>query len=216
MKKVFILAISLLTAGVANAQTTTKSSTASAGAVKFGIKAGGNFANIVKTGDDNFKTEFKPGFHAGIFVNIPVVDRFSFAPELVYSQKGYKNSSTNILGSPREYSVTTNFIELPLLAKINATPAFHFVIGPQVSFLSSTTEKFETANSAYEQTVKADNKNLKKSLVGGVIGLGFDITNKVSINGRYALDLQKNNENGTSETPQYRNQVIQAGLAISF
>ncbi|MDB5121206.1 MAG: hypothetical protein JWN56_2424 [Sphingobacteriales bacterium] len=216
MKKAFILAISLLTAGVANSQTTTTSSTASSGAVKFGIKAGANFANIVKTGDDNFKTEFKPGFHAGIFVDIPVVDRLSFAPELLYSQKGYKTSGTSLLGGPYDYSVTTNFIDVPILAKINATPAFHITLGPQVSFLTSTTTKFKSANSQYQETIDEENKNLKKSLVGGVIGLGFDITNKVSINGRYALDLQKNNENGTSETPQYRNQVIQAGLAISF
>lgn len=216
MKKVFILAISLITVGIANAQTTTTSSKASAGAVKFGIKAGGNFSNIVKTGDDNFKTEFKPGFHAGIFVDIPVVDRLSFAPELVYSQKGFKTTTTGLIGGTREYTTTTNFVDIPILAKINATPTFHITLGPQVSFLTSTKTKFETANSSYEQTVKADNENLKKSLVGGVIGLGFDITNKVSINGRYALDLQKNNENGTSETPQYRNQVIQAGLAISF
>ena len=216
MKKVFILAISLLTAGVANAQTKTKSSTASVGAVKFGVKAGVNLANIIKTGDNNFKTEFKPGFHAGIFVDIPVVDRLSFAPELVYSQKGYKTTGTSLLGGAYDYNVTTNFIDVPILAKINATPAFHIVLGPQVSFLTSTTTKYQSGSSQYQQTINNENKNLKKSLVGGVIGLGFDISNKVSINGRYALDLQRNNENGTSETPKYRNQVIQAGLAISF
>jgi hypothetical protein len=42
------------------------------------------------------------------------------------------------------------------------------------------------------------------------------VSNNISINGRYTLDLQKNNENGTSETPQFKNQVWQAGLAFKF
>ena len=48
MKKVLILAIGVLFAGIANAQT-------------FGIKGGANFANIIKTGDEDFNTELKTG-----------------------------------------------------------------------------------------------------------------------------------------------------------
>jgi hypothetical protein len=33
---------------------------------------------------------------------------------------------------------------------------------------------------------------------------------------RYALDFQKNNENGTSQTPEYKNQVFQLGLGVKF
>lgn len=213
MKKVFIFAIGLLVAGVANAQT---SSSKKSGGPQFGLKAGGNFSNIIKTGDDNFKTEFKPGFNAGLFIEIPIVDRLSFAPELMYSQKGYKTTGSSVLGGDYDYSVTTNFIEVPILAKIQAAPNFSIVLGPQVSFLSSTTESFKQGSQTYQNTVKANNDNLKKSIAGGVVGIGIDITPKVSLNGRYALDFQKNNENGTSETPLYKNQVIQASLGFKF
>jgi len=211
MKKVFIFAIALFTAGAVNAQ-----STSNPDGVKFGIKAGANLSNIIKTGDDNFKTEFKPGFNAGLFMELPIVSRLAFAPELMYSQKGYKNSSTNILGTPREYSVTTNFIELPILAKIKASDAFSVVVGPQVSFLTSTTEKFKQGDQTTQNTIREDNDNLKKSLVGGVVGFGYDLSTNMSLNGRYALDFQKNNENGTSETPVYKNQVFQLGLGFKF
>lgn len=211
MKKVLIIAIGLLTAGAVKAQ-----STSNPDGVSFGIKAGGNLSNIIKTGDDNFKTEFKPGFNAGLFMEIPVVERLAFAPELMFSQKGYKQTGSNLLGNPTEYSVTTNFIEVPVLAKIKASNTFSFVVGPQVSFLTSTTEKFKSGDQSNQSTVKEDNDNLKKSLVGGVVGFGYDLSNNMSLNGRYALDLQKNNENGTNETPVYKNQVFQLGLGYKF
>jgi hypothetical protein len=203
MKKVFILAISVLLAGAADAQT-------------FGIKGGVNFANIIKTGDENFNTELKPGFNAGIFVEIPIVSSFSFAPELMFSQKGYKTSGSSLLFGPNEYSVTTNFIELPILAKINATNKFSIVLGPQVSFLTATTEKFAQGSDTYKNTIREENDNLKKSLFGGVGGVNIGLNEALSLHGRYAIDFQKNNENGTSETPMYKNQVFQASLAIKL
>ncbi|MEJ7780566.1 MAG: porin family protein [Daejeonella sp.] len=203
MKKVILLGISVFFAGAVNAQT-------------FGIKGGANFSNIIKTGDANFNTEFKTGINAGIFAEIPIVSSFSFAPELMFSQKGYKTSGNSLLGGLNEYSVTTNFIELPILAKINATDKFSIVLGPQVSFLTSTTEKFKQGSDSYQNTIREENERLKKSLFGGVAGIGIGLTDKVSLHGRYALDFQKNNENGSSETPLYRNQVFQVSLGLKL
>lgn len=207
MKRLFIMAISLLVAGVANAQNS---------GVRFGAKAGANFSNIIKTGDDDFETEYKTGLHAGLFLEIPVIDRLSFAPELMYSQKGYKNTSDNILFGQTEYSVTTNFIEVPILAKIQASNSFSVHLGPQVSFLTSTTESFKQGSDEFRRTIQEDNDNLKKSLFGGVVGVGFDLNPKLGLNARYALDFQENNENGTSETPVYKNQVFQVGLGLKL
>jgi hypothetical protein len=49
-----------------------------------------------------------------------------------------------------------------------------------------------------------------------LIGFRYDVTDKVDIHGRYALDFQKNNEDGSKETPEYRNQVFSVGLGIKF
>ncbi|MDO8994173.1 MAG: porin family protein [Daejeonella sp.] len=203
MKKVLILAIGVLFAGAAEAQT-------------FGIKGGVNFSNIINTNDRNFNTEFKPGLNAGLFVDIPVVEGLAFSPELMFSQKGYKTTGTSLLGVANEYSVTSNFIEIPILAKISAADKFSIYVGPQVSFLASTKEKFTRGDATYQNKIRNENENLKKSLVGGVIGLGVGLTDQLSLQGRYALDLQKNNENGSSETPIYKNQVIQTSLAYRF
>ncbi|WP_026897595.1 porin family protein [Daejeonella oryzae] len=200
MKKLLIIAIGVFAAGAANAQN-----------VSFGVKAGANLSNIIKTDDESFKTDFKPGLHAGLTMEIGLGNTFSFAPELMFSQKGYKSERT--LGTLTQ---TTNWIEIPVLAKIQAAPKFNIFLGPQVSFLTKTTNKFEGSFGTAEQTINEDSDNFRKSIAGGVVGAGFDITPKIGLSARYALDFQKNNENGTSETPVFRNQVIQAGLGFKF
>ncbi|MFM6976520.1 MAG: porin family protein [Sphingobacteriaceae bacterium] len=181
----------------------------------FGFKAGANFSNVIKSGDSDFKSHFKPGFAAGIFVDIPIAETFSFAPELVYSQKGYQ-SSGSFLSNDYDYKVTTNFVDVPLLAKFWLSEGFNFSIGPQVSFLTSTTESFKSGSEEFRNTIEEKNKNLKKSLFGGVVGFGYELGNSLGLHARYALDFQKNNADGTSEVPEYKNQVIQLGLTYQF
>jgi len=206
MKKIFILAIALLGSGIANAQSTDKP-------IKFGIKAGANFSNIIKDdGNNNFKTDYLVGYHAGITLDIKLLENLAFTPEALYSTKGYKSNTA--LG---EFTQTTHFIDIPILASVRLGGGLNLVAGPQVSFLMSTTNTFETGfGTAEQKIIEDDSDRFKKSLVGGVIGFRYDLSNKLGINGRYALDFQKNNENGSSQTPEFKNQVFQVGLGIKF
>lgn len=206
MKKIFILAIGLFITGVANAQSTDQ-------AIRFGAKAGLNYSNIIKDdGNNDFKTDYLVGYHAGLTLDIKLLQNLAFTPELLYSTKGYKSTS-----SFGEFTQTTHFIDVPILASIQLADKFNVVLGPQVSFLLSTNNKFENGFGTAEQKIVEDDADrFKKSLVGGVIGFRYDFNNKVGINGRYALDFQKNNENGTTQTPEYKNQVFQLGLGIKF
>ncbi|MNR17323.1 hypothetical protein D3C85_1339750 [compost metagenome] len=36
-----------------------------------------------------------------------------------------------------------------------------------------------------------DKKDYKKSIAGGVVGLGYNITPNINVNGRYTMDFQK-------------------------
>ena len=207
MKKIFILAIALLSsAGIANAQSTAKP-------MKFGVKAGANFSNIVKNdGNNSFKTDYLVGYHAGITLDIKLLDNLAFTPEALYSTKGYKSTS-----SVGEFTQTTHFIDIPILASVKLGGGLNLVAGPQVSFLMSTKNTFETGfGTAEQKIVEADSDRFRKSLVGGVIGFRYDFSDKIGLNGRYALDFQKNNENGSSQTPEYKNQVFQVGLGLKF
>lgn len=207
MKKILTLAIGLFVTGLtANAQSTDQ-------IARFGIKGGVSFSNIIKDdGNNDFKTDYVTGFNAGATVDIKILSSLAFTPEVLYATKGYKSKS--IFG---EFTQTTHFIEIPILATVKLTQGLNVVVGPQVSFLMSTTNKFENGFGTVEQKqVEDESDRFKKSLLGGVIGARFDVNKQVGIFGRYALDFQKNNENGSTTTPEYKNQGFQLGLGLKF
>lgn len=203
MKKIIILAIGLFAAGAANAQSP----------IRFGVKAGVNLPNIIKDdGNNNFETKLNPGFNAGVTIDIPLISGLAFTPEILYATKGYKAET-----SFGEFTQTTHFIDVPILATVGlGGSGLNLVVGPQVSFLTKTKNKFDSGFGTVEEEYNEDSDKFKKSLVGGLIGFRYDINNKVDIHGRYALDFQKNNEDGTSQTPQYKNQVFSVGFGLKF
>lgn len=204
MKKIFVLAAGLLFAGAVHAQSP----------VRFGIKGGLNLSNIIKdNGNNDFDTKINPGFNAGVTVDINLIEGVAFTPEVLYSTKGYKLTS-----GAGEFTQTTSFIDVPILASIKlGGSGLNLVAGPQVSFLMSTKNKFENGfGSVDQEIVEDDSDRFKKSLVGGVVGLRYDINENIDFHGRYALDFQKNNENGSSRTPEFKNQVFSLGFGYKF
>jgi opacity protein-like surface antigen len=203
MKKIFVLAAGLLFAGAVHAQSP----------IRVGVKAGVNLPNIIKDdGDNDFDTKINPGFNAGVTLDIPLIEGLAFTPELLYATKGYKVES-----SAGDFTQTTSFIDVPILASIQlGGSGLNLVAGPQVSFLLSTKNKFKTDMGEIEQQIDEDSDKFKKSLLGGVIGFRYDINSNVDFHGRYALDFQKNNENGTNRTPEFKNQVFSVGFGYKF
>lgn len=198
--------MALFVTGVAQAQSTDKF-------IRLGVKAGANFSNIIKDdGNNNFETDYLTGYHAGVTLDIKLLENLALTPELLYSTKGYKLTSN--FG---EFTQRTHFIELPILASIRLGGGLNVVAGPQVSFLLQTDNKFENGFSTVQQQIVEDESSrFKNSLVGGVIGFRYDFNSQFGINGRYAIDFQKNNENGSTTTPEYKNQVFQVGLGVKF
>ncbi len=180
----------------------------------FGIRAGGNLASIVNSDDaPNFNQQQKIGFHAGAYLNLPLAKTFSIQPEVLYSQKGYRADRT-FLGNTYKYRVTTSYIDIPVLAKITPTKNFGILVGPQISFLTNTKTKFTTPNTNFESQVNNENDNLRNNILGGLVGLEYAVSKNFTVGARYALDFQKNNEDGNSSSLKYRNQV--ASLTLGF
>jgi opacity protein-like surface antigen len=203
MKRILVLAAGLFFAGAVQAQEP----------VKFGIKGGVNLSNIIKDdGDNNFDTKMNTGFNVGVTMDLPLGDVFSFTPEVLYATKGYKLKSD--LG---EFKQTTSFIDIPVLATIKlGESGLNLVAGPQVSFLLSTKNKLDTGFGDVQSEVDEESDQFKKSLVSGVVGLRYDVSENFDIHGRYALDFQKINENGSNNTPEYKNQVFSIGVGYKF
>lgn len=212
MKKLFFVAMVLLIAGTADAQRRMyrkQRANDNYYQPRIGLTGGLNIANTVSSRNSDFSTDTKVGANFGLFVDIPIIYPLSFQPEILYSQKGYRANTAY-----GDFAQRANFIDVPILAKIKLAPAFNVLVGPQVSFLMNTRNTYyDGFNVIYQEKY---NYNGDKTFVGGVLGVSFDLNRNVDLHGRYNIDFQENNPNGSSGTPAFRNQVWQVGLGFKF
>jgi hypothetical protein len=179
--------------------------------VKFGIVGGVNISNLVNVNNNNYSTDTKAGLNIGASLDIPIIKPLTFEGEVLYSQKGYRANTVD-----GDFTQRSNFIDVPLLAKLQLAPGFNFVVGPQISFLTSTQNIYRSGFvTTREDVYNRDADGYNKSIIDGVVGVGIDLSPNVELRGRYTLDLQNNDSNGTY-APQYRNQVWQIGLGFKF
>ncbi|RPD46438.1 PorT family protein [Hymenobacter sediminis] len=215
MKKLAALSLALVSAAsVAQAQ--------DAGGFRIGVKVGGTYSNI--SGDNvsqitgpGYSTDlgdYKLGYNAGIGLSIPLSSDgfFSFAPELLYNRKGYEIQSkqngnfpagSNIESIEVEQKRVLHYLDVPLLAKINAGGLF-FELGPQVSYLFGSKNKQQTTTKFSNGTKdKVDNdsgfrdytgisrdeaykSDLAQFDISGVAGVGYMTDGGISLGLRYA------------------------------
>jgi opacity protein-like surface antigen len=177
----------------------------------FGFKIGANFSNSVSTRDYGYTTGSLVGLNLGLFADLPIVQPISFAPEVLYSQKGYVVGTTY-----GNFTQRTHFIDVPLLAKFKVSPTFNILVGPQLSWLMSTTNTYDDGFVVTQRSTYDSDNNGHKTYLDGVVGVSFDINRNVDIHGRYNINLQKTDRYGNTYTPDYRNQVWQVGLGFKF
>ena len=224
MKKLlFLFAIGLLVAGSVSAQgyyygprrvvrrPAPRSRTDEFYRIRFGITGGVNIANTVSAYNSNYSTAAIAGFNAGLTMEIPLIYPLSFAPEALYSQKGFAATTA----SDGNFTLRTNYVDVPLLAKLKLSPTFNFLVGPQFSIPVSTTQTFDNGfNITSEQNY--DTYRSQKTLLDGVLGVSFDFSPNVELRARYTIDLEQNPQNSSFSNGDYRNQVWQIGLGIKF
>lgn len=168
------------------------------GQFTYGVKAGINFNDLVVTGS-SVSDGAKPniGFHAGVFGKLKVYKNFYFIPEIQFSQRGY-----NVNG----LRANLNYIEVPLLLSYMPIKFINIDIGPnlgyQITYNAFVEEKFDYG------------------LTGG---LRFNISEKISIIGRYyhgfasSFDYYLVDQYGTTKAKAYTaNRTIQLGVSYQI
>jgi opacity protein-like surface antigen len=158
--------------------------------LKFGIKAGINYANY--TGSDA-NTDAITNFHAGLVSEIKIFENFAIQPELYYSTQG---AEVDNLGE--QFKNELGYISIPVLAKFYLTDDFSLELGPQASFLLS--ERNE---------VDANDSNSFDFAVAG--GLSYKFGEHFFIQGRYGLGLTE-----AKRDADVKNSVIQASVGYMF
>lgn len=208
MKKLIILGLTLTLSIVG---LTTKAQNMDA---KFGIKAGGNLmmAGKVDFLGTEYTSKYVPGWQAGFFLDLPLSEKLSFMPEVLYSQKGSKVEGT-VGSNTGEIRFKAGYVDVPVLLSFNATPQFSFVFGPQASFLINQTTKSYVNNNL--TTTVTDKDNFRSSIAGGIVGIGYKFTPKVNLNARYNMDFQSiNNEDINQDKSRFSGFALSLGFGF--
>jgi hypothetical protein len=120
-------------------------------------------------------------------------NKFSIAPEVVFAAQGGKyDVERDVLGVPFEVKETdnVNYINVPVMLKFYVVPALSIDFGPQVGFnvYSKNTWEAKVADEGGKHT--EDMKDFTKSVDFGLgLGLTYNITNDVFVQGRYTMGL---------------------------
>ncbi|MDB5005329.1 MAG: hypothetical protein JWQ34_3554 [Mucilaginibacter sp.] len=210
MKKIFLLATILLATRTLSAQTYLNSDRYDLSSSTDPIVAFTASASMTNTtGGANFNTSGLAGFSAGFAFDLPINNTLSITPEILYAQKGYSAST-----SFGNFTQRSQYIDIPVLAKFKAGSRISFYAGPQISYAISSSNSFSASfTKSQQQNYVNTSSNL---LLQGVIGLGINVTNKVELRARYAIDMQGRNTNGNNIVPSYRNQAVQLGFGFKF
>ena len=209
---------------------------------KAGLSLSTNTASEAEDGIEN-TVSAKPGFTVGIGYNLPVgtVGKgvFSIQPELTFVQKGFKVKSSGefydgeaIYDVNAEQKYTVNYLELPVLAKLEfgtGNARFFTYAGPSLGFgfggkikgditfddgFQSITEKIDGdikfGDAPQDSGEENDDVYLDNRLdVGVQLGAGVTLFNKVVIDVRYGLGLTDLADSGDSA-----NRVLQFTVGI--
>lgn len=177
-----------------------------------GVKAGANFSNIYDSDEESFDADGKLGFVGGAFLQIPIGKFLGVQPEVLFSQKGYKQSGS-FLGGNYELTRTTTFIDVPLLLSIKPSSFLTIQLGPQFSFLTKQKDVFKNPLATVEQEKEFTNDDIRKNTLCAVGGLDITLQHVV-LGVRAGWDLQNNNGGGTSTNPRYKNAWVQGTLGF--
>lgn len=136
-----------------------------------GAKVGINWATVSEEDEEDNDIGSKTGLVIGGFVNVPITPMFSFAPEVLYTQKGAKQEFTEG-GFDFEQKLKLDFIQIPLLFKASgfadsATVRPFFTVGPAIGFLTKGRFEESVDGDEFDTDIKDELKSTDFSLVVG-------------------------------------------------
>lgn len=173
--------------------------------VMFGAKGGVNFSNFAGDGFASFEEDSnaRTAFHLGLVAEVPLSERFSLQPEVLYSAQGFDIVQ---IDDNQDVEFRLDYITVPVLAKFYVTDGLSLVAGPQFGFLAESEIKSESS----ERELDSENFNNFDMAVG--LGAEYKF-NKFFLYGRYNAGLTDVYEN---ENVEAKNSVIQAGIGFMF
>ena len=157
----------------------------------FGVKGGVNLMEIRdKLNDDSVAKENKTGFYLGAFMEFRKSVNFSIQAEINYS--GTNNKTNDQIG----------LLHIPVLFKYKVANKVEIYGGPESQFLLSVSR------------TDIKNKQYKKFILAADLGVGFLITDELTLDARYNLAVSNYMDFGPHRNKKLN--FIQIGLAYKF
>lgn len=180
----------------------------------FGIKGGFNYSNVYDAEGENFEADPKFGVATGAFLTIPIGRFLGVQAEALFSQRGFRGTGT-LLGSSYKMTRTTSYIDLPLMLAIKPAEFLTLMAGPQFSYTLKRKDVFTNSTTSVMQEEEFKNDNIRKNMLCVLGGVDVNL-HPVVLGARAGWDLQRNNGDGTSTTPQYKNVWLQGTIGLRF
>ncbi|UZH55753.1 PorT family protein [Salinimicrobium tongyeongense] len=172
--------------------------------VYFGAKGGVNFSTFSGDGWSDFEDESaRTAYHLGLVAEIPLSDRFSLQPEVLYSAQGYDIVEVED-GDDLEHKL--DYVSVPVMAKFYVVRGLSLEAGPQFSFLAD----HEVGFGDNDMDVSDDNINKFDLSLG--LGASYKFNN-FFLYGRYNAGMTDIYD---IEGVEAKNSVVQAGIGFLF
>lgn len=161
---------------------------------QFGVRAGFNSPSFSPG-----NSESNPGVHLGAYYTIGT-EFISVEPGLQFSQKGFKDNSSGDLITER-----LNYIDIPVLVRLNLLPSVNVFAGPQASALIS--RKRESLGETQTSTDPVRGYD-----IGGVLGAQVKLPLGLNAQASYDFGLTSLNYYNLD----VKNQVFKIGIGYTF
>ena len=165
-----------------------------------GVKAG---ANLGKIDGVSFSDEFKLGYQVGGFAEINFSKTFGLQPEVLFSQTNTTVTDEPLSGLTSGDKIQLNYMNVPVLLRINASKLLTLHVGPQFSILTNN-----------HQTTS---DNVKDAFASGDLAMVFGVQFNLGLlqaYGRYNIGLQNINDIDNKE--KWQNQQVQFGVGLKI
>ena len=162
--------------------------------LKFGVKAGVNFANYNGGSVQGVNFSTLTSYHAGMVLEAKIMENFSLQSELLYATQGAELS-----GFGTQVKNELGYLAVPVLAKFYLTKdGLSLEMGPQASILVNQRNSFSLG----------DTQTFDFALAGG---LSYKITKELFVSGRYLAGLTE-----PKRDADVKNAVVQFSVGYLF
>ena len=183
----------------------TLSFTAAQSQVRFGAKAGANFASV--NGDDFDNADGVIGFQVGAVAKIGITELLAIQPELLFSAQGY--SADSPLG---DVSFRLGYINLPVMADFTIVEGLSLQGGPQFGFNVASGYKIDGED--YEDF--EDEEGINTLDLGVGIGAQYILPINLFFQARYVIGFSNVYEEFEGYQPEGKNSVISLSAGYFF